>query len=152
MRKQTLVLLACAVVLSVTFKTNAAISGGIVLGSPSALTLKIDNTIIIGVGGWGYGMLLYADHWIIHKPIPTSSVDLNWYLGVGGELGSWYDYEPYWYHHYYSNGFFMGVRVPIGLQILFEQRWEAFFEIAPVMMVFPFGPTANGGIGIRYTF
>lgn len=154
MRIKSLLLVICATVF--VMKTNAEVSGGIVLGSPSALTLKIDNTVILGVGGWNYGMILYADHWIIHNPIPTSSFELNWYLGVGGELGVWNGYDPHWgYHHYYGqydNDFFLGVRIPVGLQIPFEQRWEAFIEIVPVMSLFPFGPTANAGIGIRYTF
>jgi hypothetical protein len=156
MRKLSLTLLVCAAVLISAIRANAEVSGGIVLGSPSALTLKIDNTLILGVGGWGYGgMVVYGDHWIIHKPIPNTSIDLNWYLGFGGELGVWNNYRTYWHNHYYHDyhsDFFLGVRIPIGLQILFEQRWEAFFEVAPVMMVFPFGPSGNGGIGIRYTF
>lgn len=157
MRIKSLLPVICAAVFVFVMRTNAEVSGGIVLGSPSALTLKIDNTVILGVGGWGYGMILYADHWIIHKPIPTSSsFELNWYLGVGGELGVWNGYDPRWdrYYYYggYRNDFFLGIRIPVGLQIPFEQRWEAFIEIVPVMSLFPFGPTANAGIGIRYTF
>lgn len=155
MRKQSLALLACVVIMITLCKANAEVAGGIVLGSPSAFTLRIDNTVVLGIGGWGGGMILYADHWIIHKPIPSSSIPLYWYLGIGGEFGVWNDWNGYWGPYYYNNydgGFFLGARIPIGLQLPFEQRWEAFVEVVPVMMVFPFGPTANAGIGIRYTF
>jgi hypothetical protein len=151
MRKQSLILLICAAILFPVFKANAGVSAGIMLGSPSVVTIKIDNTVVLGIGGWNYGMVVTADHWIIHNPIPTSSVELNWYLGIGGEIGFWNDYDPYW-HHYYNNSGFLGVRIPVGLQILFEQRWEAFVEIAPVLVIPPFYPIADGGIGIRYTF
>jgi hypothetical protein len=151
MRSQSLIVLTCIAVMSFTFKTNAEFSGGIMLGSPSVVTLKFDNTLILGIGGWGHGMVVIGDHWIIHKPIPTSSVELNWYLGIGGEFGFWHDYDPWWHDHYNSGGF-IGIRIPVGLQIPFEQRWEAFVEIAPVLVIPPFYPDANAGIGIRYTF
>ena len=148
-----MVLLTGIVVMVSVFTAKAEVAGGIILGSPSAFTLRIDNTVVLGIGGWGGGMIFYADHWIIHKPIPSTSIRLNWYLGIGGEFGVWNDWNGYWGPYYdYNSGFYLGARIPIGLQLPFEQRWEAFVEIVPVMMVFPFGPTANAGIGIRYSF
>ena len=48
-----------------------------------------------------------------------------------------------------KNGVFIGVRVPVGLQFPFEQRWELFGELAPVVGT---GFDINFGIGIRYFF
>jgi hypothetical protein len=85
-------------------------------------------------------MYVHADYWIIDKSLEYE-YPLDWYLGLGGALGI-------------SGGdAFIGVRVPVGLLYPFEQRWELFGELAPVVGLVPdVGFALNGGIGIRYFF
>ena len=151
MRKHSLIILTGIAILFFVVNTYAEIAGGLVFGYPAGLTLRIDNSYIFGIGGWAYnddnGMILWGDHWIIHKSLPTTSTPLNWYLGIGVELGGGDHFNRYGW----NNSAGIGARIPVGLQLPFEKRWEAFFEVVPVMMLLPFYPDINAGIGIRYS-
>jgi len=128
-------------------KIYAKTGVGVIIGDPTAFSIKVNNFPVIGVG---YSLLgkgsVYAsvDYWIINKPLSTP---INWYLGVGGvgHIGSGGDKKSI------NNELLLGVRVPIGLQWWATEAIEIFGEIAPTVVIIPgsdFG--INGGLGIRF--
>jgi hypothetical protein len=139
MKSRLFLALITAAVLTPLFSAQARIGLGVVAGEPTGLTMRIDKFPVLGAS-WSFHdeyMLVYCDYWIINKELESP---LNWYLGLGGEIGIHSDMS-------------VGARVPIGLQWPFQQDWELFFELAPVVVLVPGADfTMNGGIGIRYFF
>jgi len=68
-----------------------------------------------------YELAATVDYWLLHKPIGSGF--FSWYLGLGGYGAIAFD----------PDGFALGVRLPIGLQIwpLENERLELFLEGAP---------------------
>ena len=144
----TLTLLVLGVVVSST--ALAGVGVGIVAGEPSGFSFKWwdgGETAIDAVTGWSLGdgdFYAHADYlWhrvIEDKEIP-GSVPL--YFGVGARLLLRDEEDSK-----------IGVRIPIGLDYLFEDgRFDVFIEIAPVFNIVPDTEfDLTGGIGARYYF
>jgi hypothetical protein len=121
---------------------SAEVALGIIVGEPTGLSIRINHVPVLGVA-WSLRnnwMYVQADDWLLHNSL--SPVDgLNWYLGLGGGIGV-------------GNGSFgLGLRVPVGLQLVFERNWELFGELAPGIWLLPEPDfDIKGGIGIRYIF
>lgn len=81
-----------------------------------------------------------VDYIIVKKKLgkKPSATPVNWYAGAGG-FGEW-------------NGG-AGVRAPIGIEISFAERLDAYAQVTPELKIidgskFGFG----GGLGVRYQF
>jgi hypothetical protein len=76
---------------------------------------------------------------------------LLWHVGVGAEVGFGSDRYYYYNNHPYRSS--LGVRVPIGLDILFnEQPFDIFLEAAPTLFIAPGYFDVWGALGGRYYF
>ena len=87
-----------------------------------------------------------------HPSVLTSGgvMRLLWHIGIGGAIG----FGDNYYHngtHYTSD---IGVRIPIGLDMLFNQQpIDVFLEISPTVFVAPVGFfDAWGALGARFYF
>jgi len=142
MKLRFLCAVMCSTVIFSSSTARAEVAAGVMLGEPTGFTVRIDRFPVMGFAWslshkWTY---LQCDYWIIHKPIPDAA-RLDWYLGAGGGVGLGH------------GDAFIGARLPIGLQAIFERKFELFGEIAPVLGLAPdVGLFINGGIGFRYIF
>ena len=131
-----------AAILSSSTARGTEVAVGFVLGEPTGFSVRIERFPVLSFG-WSLSydwMYVNGDYWLIHKPLPNAS-PLDWYLGVGGALGLG------------GSQAFLGARLPIGLQMIFDRKFELFGEIAPVLGLIPdVGLFFNGGIGLRYIF
>lgn len=125
---------------------------GILLGEPTGLSAKYwlnDTVAIDGAAGWSYydnsQFYLHSDL-LFHNfdLIPVSKGKMGVYLG-GGAFVRFRD------EHHDNEA---GVRVPVGLDYLFENApVDIFVEFAPGMDLTPSTRADfSGGIGIRYWF
>jgi len=110
------------------------IGGGSQYAEGLGLTLKFNNFPVIGAE-WYLGQTasfnVSVDWWAINAHLGGS---LDYYLGVGAFAGIG------------NQGFDIGGRIPIGLQIFPVERFEIFGEIAPLVY---FLPTLSLGFNLR---
>jgi hypothetical protein len=128
--------------------------GGATSGFGPALTLKVPQLPIfwavnLDLGGNSIGLGVSGDYYIFDDTL-VGSINLGWYLGVGGVVGLWGFGDKL--------GFGVGVRVPVGLSWQFLKSWELFAEVAP-QIGFQLLPTVSlwnsfwrGALGVRYWF
>lgn len=128
------VLLFCFIVIPVT----ADIGAGIVLGSPSGVSVLIDNRVAVAAA-WNIEnrLHLHGDLWLFRQ---TLSDPLDWYVGVGGKVLLMDDPS-------------LGVRIPVGLQWYATPEIELFAEVAPGLRIVPNTVfDIDGGVGVRFHF
>lgn len=132
----------CGALLFSSRSAGTEVAGGVMIGEPTGFTVRINNVPVLGFG-WALSrefMFVNGDWWIINKPIPNAD-PLFWYLGVGAALGIG------------GNESSLGCRVPIGLQAVFNRKYELFGELAPGLGLAPDVKLfVHGGIGFRYIF
>ena len=115
------------------------IKAGIAYDLGLGVTALIDNTYGLTIGKDGAA----ADAPLISGTFEPSNIPLTWYA-LGGGYVKW--------------GRGIGVRLPIGLNLYFEQdqhSWNAFAQIAPGIRLDDhdnFQVETKLGIGIRYKF
>jgi hypothetical protein len=125
---------------------------GIMLGEPTGLSAKYwlnDTLAIDGAAGWSFyedsEFYLHSDL-LVHKfdLIPVPKGKLPFYVG-GGAFVRFRD------EHHDNEA---GVRVPVGLEYLFENApVDIFVEFAPGIELTPTTRADfSGGIGIRFWF
>jgi hypothetical protein len=149
-----------------TFSANKTFGLGFMFGSPTGLSgkyyLSADTALDFGLGvnGYGYrarrGLHLHAD-FLWHPAVlaDVGAFALPIYFGVGGRL---WDYGRYYRDdRYYEDDLALGVRVPLGIMMDFNDvPIDIFFEIAFVLDFFvDYGgihADFNGAIGFRYYF
>jgi hypothetical protein len=144
---------------------------GFMIGNPTGLVgkywLSTINALDFGVGfygyGWGfrgcdaqgrcwgggYGHLTLNVDYLWQSNLVKSTAQLDWHVGAGGRVDFFGDQ--------YSSAFAVGVRGPIGLDLMFSNPsfLELFFEIAPVLYFAPIpvaGLGFEGGLGVRLYF
>ena len=173
MTMRTLRLIVTSLCLSLTTSSAFAVTQkgartfglGLVLGDPSAITLKSwhDNRQAIQ-GGLAFALdnyvLVYGDY-LYHFPSAFGKRDkfaseLVPYVGVGGILAFTIKErsDEYRYFGKNSGSVGLGTRVPLGIE------WKpahpplgAFLELTPGLAVIPATRAyLQGGIGIRYYF
>lgn len=132
---------------------DATLGLGVVLGDPTALSLKgmlSGNDAVQIHAGWRLGdpdggrMTLVVDylrHFVVVNPAPTSGA-LSPYIGVGGKVAVG------------DGGTVLGPRVPLGLSYYFGGvPIELALEVAPGLAVLPgTGFMIDGGLAARYYF
>ncbi|MFP4209919.1 MAG: hypothetical protein ACLFR8_01655 [Alkalispirochaeta sp.] len=132
-RNILLVLLLC---LFVVLPVAADVGAGVILGSPTGVSVLIDNRVALAAA-WNIEnrLHLHADVWLLRRRLADP---VDWYVGVGGKV-------------LLTDDVIAGGRVPLGLQWYVLPELELFAEIAPGMRVIP-GTSfdIDGGIGIRY--
>jgi hypothetical protein len=149
-----------------SFSANKTFGLGIMFGSPTGLSgkyyLSADTALDFGLGvnGYGYrarrGLHLHAD-FLWHPAVlaDVGAFAMPIYFGVGGRL---WDYGRYYRDdRYYNDDLALGVRVPLGIMLDFNDvPIDIFFELAFVLDFLidhgGIGADFNGAIGIRYYF
>ncbi|MDO9513702.1 MAG: hypothetical protein Q7J59_03715 [Elusimicrobiota bacterium] len=134
---------------------------GVILGEPTGLSAKLwtgDNTAIDGALAWSTGsndndnLYFHADY-LIHNfnLIKVEEGKLPLYYGIGGKVRIRHDRDDRLND---SDDFRTGVRIPVGLDYIFEGgKVDIFFEIVPVFVIAPDSDfDINSGLGIRYHF
>lgn len=82
-----------------------------------------------------------VDAWVVNDGF--SGTPLSYYIGVGGFGGIAFNR---------SNGFDLGVRLPLGLQIFPLRQLEIFLEVTPMLHLIAFDPDIAASIGLRVHF
>jgi hypothetical protein len=140
MRSRCLAILAGIILFSSVPRASAEVAAGIIIGEPTGISLRIDHFPVLGFA-WSLHhdwMYVHGDYIFIDNVLQDP---LRWYLGGGLFLGI------------NSDNLGFGVRVPIGLQIRFDPRFEVFGELAPgIAILEETDMYLGGGIGIRYIF
>jgi hypothetical protein len=117
-----------ALILTATAESSARADTavGVEFGYPGNVGLSLRfNRLPVNVA-WSSDFIHGTiDSWILKTPI-DEDLGLSWYLGPGLDAGIPLD-DNY--------GFFLAVRVPIGLQWMVTERVETFAEIAPGLQV-----------------
>lgn len=133
---------------------------GLQVGAPTALTGKImlapDQGLVLGIGA-GYGFFfdpalsIHLDY-LYHPSILTSqsAFTLSWFIGGGVWLGLWEGGRRRFlvpgYQYNYATPLLLAVRVPIGLNLAFnELPIELYLEGVPALGIFP---AVTFGIGL----
>ncbi len=127
---------------------------GIILGEPTGVSAKLWLSGAVAVdaaAGWAflnrhnnYNYIHLHGDILHHYFLPVPAGELPLYYGIGARVRLASDEEKVR----------LGVRVPVGLEYLFEPvPLGCFFELVPLLDLIPetqFG--VNGGLGIRYYF
>ncbi len=121
---------------------------GVVLGEPLGISGKVwlsQHTALDGAVAWSFtenGLFsVYADYLIHPYFFEFESATLPIYFGVGPEVRI-------------GNDWFIGGRLPIGAEYIFDFLPVSFFgEIAPQWQLIPDNKfVLSGGVGVRLTF
>ncbi len=136
-------------VLLVTSTLHASTGVGVVFGlyddasyiGNTGLSLKFDNFPVLGLK-WSLGKNGYlggtVDYWLLNDSLSKNV--LFWYLGVGA-------------YAWLGNGFTLGGRLPIGLQLWPIRQLEFFIEAVPSLKIIEnLDFNVQGALGIRYHF
>jgi hypothetical protein len=127
---------------------HADVAVGIIVGEPTGISFKYDNFPVLGVA-WSFENYfhVHVDFWLLN---PVLSEPVTWFLGVGGKAKFYFDEAR---QREEDSGFALGVRVPVGIQYIFETHYELFLEVAPGIELFPATEfDIDFGIGFRYHF
>lgn len=128
----------------------AGIGVGIVAGEPSGFSFKWwaeDGTAVDAVTGWSLDDSNFYVHcdYLWHRTIEDVEIGgtAPLYYGIGARVLLRDDGDSK-----------VGVRVPIGLDYLFDNgRFDVFIEIAPIFNVMPETDfDLSGGVGARFYF
>jgi hypothetical protein len=122
---------------------------GVILGEPTGVSAKLwigDSMAVDLAAAWSFvkesAFHLHADYLFHFRDlIEVSKGSLPLYLGVGGRFR-------------FEKNFKFGVRIPVGLEYLFEDvPLDVFAEVGPIVDLVPAtGFDIGGGIGVRYFF
>ena len=130
------------------------------------LSLKIPGVPIfwglkVAFNSFAFGLALTGDYYFIDQQI--SDVGLGWYLGAGLFV-DWFNIDVWLFQISVID---FGLRVPIGLDFIFDSKFEIFLEAAPsaglgLPSMSAGGVTVNGDpaflwdvpvtVGVRYWF
>jgi opacity protein-like surface antigen len=84
---------------------------------------------------------LSVDAWVVNDRF--SGTPLSYYIGVGGFGGIAFNR---------SNGFDLGVRLPLGLQIFPLRQFEIYLEVTPMLHLIALRPDLAASVGLRVHF
>jgi len=147
---------------------------GLILGEPSGLTGKywldgaqgVQAHLAFSLDEHDRGrdyFIVIADY-LYHIDVfnmKSSSVDLPIYVGIGGKISILTDNDDYCNDRFHDNRYCdddndvgLGVRIPVGLDLLLRKApLEFFLEIVPGLRIFPSTDgDIDGGLGARYYF
>lgn len=152
------------------YTSNGKFGLGIELGTPAGLNGKLflspNRALNFGVG-WlydnynynrnGAGIHLYLDHlWHPFSISDNPTFKLPFYIGVGGALWSFREYDDRRYPDRYTA---VALRVPVGIAFDFNNiPLDVFIQLTAVVDVYfgdyreRFGPGILGSVGARYWF
>ena len=128
---------------------------GIIVGEPTGLSAKAwmgGNAAVDAAAAWSFyrhsALHVHAD-FLLHNfgLIPVSAGELPLYYGIGGRI-------KFIEHDEDDDKIQLGVRVPVGLEYLFQDApFGLFVEVVPLLDLVPDTDfDFNGGIGCRFYF
>jgi hypothetical protein len=123
---------------------------GIIIGEPTGICGKqwlSNKTAVDGAVAWGFadeGALHLHGDFLVHSfdLMRSEKGSLPVYYGIGGRL------------RFEDDDSLVGVRVPVGLDYIFEgSRVDLFLELVPILDLAPGTELrVNAGLGVRYFF
>jgi hypothetical protein len=147
--KKVVLLCCCLVALNTAGAQDHGFGAGIMVGGPTGISMKLwqsHTAAIDGAVAWSFGkgsaLQVNADY-IAHSfdVIKVEKGSLPLYYGIGARVKA-------------GNNTTLGVRIPLGLDYLFEHDpLDAFFEIAPILELAPTTTfDLDGAVGVRFFF
>lgn len=126
----------CALALVVASSVNAEPKLGFGVDQGFGVIVQLDNKINLSLGDDGV-----AGDYLFRKGSFDQNVPATWYVGLGAFAG-------------WNNG--VGVRLPLGVDMNFDQRWDGYFQLAPAIDFDDPHDNVDFGIdaafGLRYAF
>lgn len=150
MKKKFIIIATIALLLSPVINAqDSGFGAGVMFGTQTGLSLKMwtgETTAVAAGMSWSFAeqgyFNIHADM-LLHRfnLIPVNDGKLPVYFGLGLKLG-------------FGNDIHMGIRVPIGLNYMFDEvPIDIFVEVAPGLQLTPATAFAlDGGLGARYYF
>jgi len=124
---------------------------GVIVGEPTGLSAKYWinelNAVTAGMA-WSFegrtSLQLQADYlWHNYSVFPLAGgAQMPVYYGVGGRVKNKRNANNQW-----------GVRIPFGINYIFQAPWDIFAEVVPIVDFSPSsGLSLNAAVGVRYYF
>lgn len=111
--KKIAVSLGCMLALGVSASVSAGPEVGLGIDQGLSVIVQLEDRINLTLGDDGV-----AGDYLFKKGTFEHNLPTSWYIGVGAFAG--------WDHG-------LGVRVPIGVEMKFDQRLEGYFQLAPAI-------------------
>ena len=146
--KTKLVIIISILLLFTLSTTHADIGLGIILGEPTGLSCIFENFIALGLA-WSLEnyIHIHVDCWLLHKDLYESFM---WFIGAGGKLKIFTELSN---RQEQDTSFALGIRIPVGVQFVFEEHFELFIEAAPGVQLYPATEfDIDAGLGLRFHF
>lgn len=103
----------CALAFTVAASAHAGPKVGFGVDQGFGVIVQLDDKINLTLGDDGV-----AGDYLFRKGRFEQNPPASWYIGVGAFAG--------WDHG-------LGVRLPLGVQMNFDQRWEGYAQLAPAI-------------------
>lgn len=103
----------CALALVVASSVHAEPKVGLGVDQGFGVTIQLEDRINLTLGDDGV-----AGDYLFRKGVIDPSVPATWYIGVGAFAG-------------WDDG--LGVRLPLGVEMNFDQRWDGYVQLAPAI-------------------
>lgn len=134
---------------------------GLELGAPTNINMKFmvapNQGIVVGLGGGAWydaSLSLHGDYLLHPIVMPLDAVAFSAYVGIGAWGSVGFEGAHYGYYRPFVSAsvFAVGARVPLGLNLAFQQfPIELYIEAVPTVALFPgIGVFGQGGIGARF--
>jgi hypothetical protein len=148
--RATLLVTGLIVLVLATSAVAGNVGIGVMAGEPTGLSLKVwsgSRTALDAAAGWSIGepdwIYVHGDYLWHRYELDVEEGSLPFYFGIGARvlLREGHDSK-------------VGVRVPLGLDYLFENhQFDIFIEVAPIIDLAPDTDfDVSGGVGVRYYF
>jgi hypothetical protein len=163
MKKLVLIALTTLLGTMAQARTGGPFGLGLVLGEPTALTLKYDQSendafdagLAFNFDKW---VLVYGDYQYKFAGAIRTLPQFTPYIGIGAVIvGSNRSIDDTRHYQYFTSStdskWALGVRVPLGIEWRPNAPIGVFAEIAPGISLIPSTTSfIQGGVGIRYFF
>ena len=118
-----------------------SIGAGLAVDVGFGVTVQINHTTNLMLGNSGAA----GDYLFFHQKLRNleKNTELSWYAGGG---------MAYFWSGWVVDGQTVALRVPVGLQLDFNNNWRVFLQGVPYIRLNNFGFDMSGALGVRYYF
>jgi len=128
--------------LGIQFGVPTGLSGKVWLGKANAIDFALYYDIDREVYLHSSYLFQYRD------PLSLGIPNLYFYAGIGGFLG-----DGHWGRRYRDDDAHLGVRIPLGAEIIFLKHFNVFLELVPSTDLIPeTDPFFGAALGARFVF
>lgn len=136
--------------LTISTQARADFGVGIVVGDPTGLTIRNDKFPVVELG-WSFitnkqSLNVNVDYWMMHSAF--FSTPFKYFIGIGGH-GSFSANSG----KNNNSSINLGVRIPLGLQWVYNSKLEVYLSAAPTLSIIPASSVGvAGALGVRFLF